>query len=189
MAIGINDITGGMALLVEGNIYLVVEYHHVKPGKGSAFVRVRLKNIKTDAVLERTFRSAEKLEEVPLEENELEYLYRQGDDFYFMDHTSYEEVVISKQNLDEGIEKFLLENLVVTGIYCNNKLAKVVLPNFIVTQVIESEPGIKGDSTRAGSKPGKIPTGASIQLPLFINTGDWVKIDTRSGNYVERVQK
>ena len=189
MAITINDITSGMALLVEGEIYGVVEYHHVKPGKGSAFVRVRLKNIKTDAVLERTFRSADKLDEVPLEENELEYLYRQEDNFYFMDHTSYEEVPISQKNLGEGVEEFLLENLVVTGIYCNNKLVKVVLPNFIITQVIESEPGIRGDSTRPGTKPGKIPTGASIQIPLFINTGDWIKIDTRTRGYVERVQK
>ncbi len=189
MAITINDITAGMALQVDEGIYIVTEYHHVKPGKGSAFVRVRLKNVKTDAVLERTFRSAEKLDEVPLEENELEYLYRQDDNFYFMDHSSYEEVSIPQQSLGNGVEDFLLENLAVTGIYCNNKLVKVVLPNFIITQVIETEPGIRGDSTRAGTKPGKIPTGASIQIPLFISTGDWIKIDTRSGGYVERVQK
>ena len=188
MTISINEIQNGMALIVDGNIYTVVEYNHVKPGKGSAFVRVRIKNVKTDAVLERTFRSAESLEDVPLEERELEFLYSSGEEYCFMDHDNYEEVSISQSILGNGTN-FLLENLTVTGLYHNDKLIKVILPNFIVAQVIESEPGVRGDSTKSGNKPAKIQTGASIQVPLFINVEDWIKIDTRNGQYVERVQK
>lgn len=188
MSISINEIVNGMALMVDGNIYTVVEYHHVKPGKGSAFVRVRLKNIKTDAVLERTFRTADSLEDVPLEERELEYLYHSGEAYCFMDHDNYEEVSIRQELLGRGTD-FLLENLGVTGMYHNDKIIKVILPNFIVAKIIESEPGIRGDSTKSGTKPAKIETGATIQVPLFINPDDWVKIDTRNGQYVERVQK
>lgn len=188
MTISINEIENGMALMVDGNIYQVVEYHHVKPGKGSAFVRVRLKNLKTDAVLERTYRTADELEDVPLEERELEYLYHSGEAYCFMDHDNYEEVSISQKMLGDS-SNFLLENLSVTGLYNNNNLVKVILPNFIVAQIVESEPGIRGDSTKSGNKPAKIQTGATIQVPLFINTEDWVKIDTRNGQYVERVQK
>ena len=189
MAIGINELNSGIGLLLDNEIYLVVEYHHVKPGKGSAFARVRLKNIKTDAVLERTFRSSERLEDIHLEEKSLEYLYHSGNGYHFMDHGSYEEMVISEEFLGENT-KFLLENLEVTGLCYNNKVLKVILPNFIVAQVIETEPGIRGDSSRSGTKSAKIATGASIQVPLFINLDDWIKIDTRTGGqYVERVQK
>jgi len=188
MSISINEIANGIALMVEGKIYTVVEFHHVKPGKGSAFVRVRLKNLDTEAVLERTFRTSETLDDIPLEERELEYLYHSGDAYCFMDHDTYEEIAVSEKLLGDGA-KFLLENLAVDGWYHNNKLLKVILPNFITAQIMESEPGVRGDSTKSGGKPAKIATGASIQVPLFINTGDWIKIDTRTGQYVERVQK
>ena len=188
MAIGINDISSGIGLIIDGNMYLVVDYSHVKPGKGSAFVRVRLKNVKTDSVIERTFRSSENLDAVDLEERRLQFLYRSGDSFNFMDHTSYEEVVVSKESLS-GMDQFLLENLEVTGLAHGDKILKVILPNFIVAQIMSTEQGIRGDSTRAGNKPGRIETGATIQIPLFINVNEWIKIDTRTGNYVERVQR
>jgi elongation factor P len=188
MTISINDINSGMGLVINGEIYLVAEYQHVKPGKGSAFVRVKLRNIKTDAVLERTFRSAEKLDEAALEERPLEYLYTAGDTFHFMDHSTYEEVTISRDEIGDGAN-FLLENLHVAGLYNEQHLLKTILPNFITAQITGTEPGIRGDSTKLGTKAAKIQTGASIQVPLFVNQGDWIKIDTRNGQYVERVQK
>lgn len=186
--IGINGITGGIALRVEGQIFLVLDYNHVKPGKGSAFVRVRLKNMKTDLVIERTFRSSESLETIDLEEKTVQYLYRAGDTFHFMDQDNYEEVAISVEQIGTAA-KYLQDNLNVTALYCEQKLQKVTLPNFIVANIIETEPGIRGDSSRAGTKPAKIDTGAIVQVPLFIGTGDCIKIDTRSDQYVERVQK
>lgn len=188
MTVGMNQIEVGMALQINGDIYLVTEHQHVKPGKGSAFCRMKMKNLKTDAVLERTLRSSDKLEDVALEEQELEYLYHTGDTYHFMNHVTYEQVEVPLDVL-AGAEKFLLENLTVTGMVLNHQVIKVVLPIFIEAEIVESEPGIKGDSSRAGTKPARIETGATIQVPLFVNQEDWIKIDTRSGQYVERIQK
>ncbi len=188
MTISINDIESGIGLNINGHVFMVMEYQHVKPGKGSAFVRVKMKSLTTDSVLERTFRTSEKLEDVEIQERELEYLYSDGTALHFMDHTTYEEVAVPRELLGDG-ERFLLENLTVTGMCYDNKIVKVVLPNFIISRIIASEPGIRGDSTRSGNKPATIETGASVGVPLFINVGDWVKIDTRNGQYVERVQR
>jgi elongation factor P len=147
-----------------------------------------MRNIKTDSVLERTFRTAEKLDDVVLEEKELEFLYQSGNDYYFMDHTTYDQFPLSSERVGDTA-KYLLENLVVAGLSYNDEIVKVMLPNFIVAQIVETEPGIRGDSSRSGNKPAKIQTGAVVQVPLFINSEDWIKIDTRSGEYVERVQK
>lgn len=188
MTIGINQVTSGMALEVDGDIYLISDCQHVKPGKGSAFCRIKLKNVRTDAVIERTFKTADKLEDIPLEEEELEYLYNTGDVYHFMNHVTYEQIGIPVEKLG-GVEKFLLENLTVRGLVYEHKVLKVILPIFIEAEITESEPGLKGDSSKAGTKPAKIETGTTIQVPLFVNQGDWVKIDTRSGQYVERIQK
>jgi elongation factor P len=188
MTISINQLSSGMGLNINGEIFLVEEYHHVKPGKGSAFVRVKLRNIKADAVIERTFKTAEKLEDVPLQEKELEYLYSSGDGFHFMDHNTYEQVELSANDVGDGA-KFLLENLIVTGLAMESKVLKVILPIFITAKIIQTEPGIRGDSTKAGTKPAQIETGTTIQVPLFVGIDDVVKIDTRSGQYVERVKK
>ena len=188
MTIGINQVTFGMALNIDGDVYLVADYQHVKPGKGSAICRIKLRNIRTDTVLERTFRTADKLEDIPLEEQELEYLYNTGDLYHFMNHVTYEQIEIPLGVLSGG-EKFLLENLTVTGLVLEHKVLKIILPIFIEAEIIESDPGIKGDSSRAGTKSAKIATGATVQVPLFVNQGDWIKIDTRSGQYVERIQK
>ena len=188
MAISINEISNGMALLVNGAVYIVSEVHHVKPGKGSAFVRVKMKNLKTELNLERTFKTADKLDDVYLEERKLQYLYRAGDTFHFMDQTSYEERAISLADMGDAI-KFLQDNIEITAVYYNGQIQKIYLPNFITAHIIETEPGFKGDSSRAGNKPATIDTGATVPVPLFIDQGDWVKVDTRSGQYVERVQK
>lgn len=177
-----------MALLVNGEVYIVSEVHHVKPGKGSAFVRVRMKNLKTDLNLERTFKTADKIEDVYLEERRLQYLYRAGDTFHFMDQTSYEERAISLAEMGDSV-KFLQDNMEITAVTYNGQIQRVYLPNFITAHIIATEPGFKGDSSRAGNKPATIDTGATVQVPLFINKGDGVKIDTRNGQYVERVQK
>ncbi|MFA5060447.1 MAG: elongation factor P [Candidatus Omnitrophota bacterium] len=187
--LSINEITNGIVLRVEGELYLVVDYSHVKPGKGSAFVRVKLKKMKTDLVIERTYRTAERLEDVFMEERRFQYQYNAGDTFHFMDQTTFEEIAVSRDVLGEKVIDYLQDNLELIAVYCDNKLMKIHLPNFIVAQITEAEPGFKGDSSRAGTKPAKIATGATVQVPLFINPGEWVKIDTRTDQYVERVQK
>ena len=190
MAISINQIESGIGLLIDGQIYLVTDYDHVKPAKGSAFVRVRMKNVKSGNVLERTFRSAEKLDDIPLEERRMQYLYRSGDEFHFMDKESFEQVALFVKDLDENLIKLLQENMEVIGMCHNNHVLKMALPNFMVCQVVETEPGIRGDSSRSSNKSATVDTGATILVPLFINKGDWIKIDTRTGGqYVERVQK
>jgi len=186
--ITINQISAGKALLIDNAVFIVSEYSHVKPGKGSAFVRVKLRNIKSDLVIEKTFKTADKLEDVFLEERTLQYLYPAGDLYHFMDQKTFEEVVIAKQVLGNNL-KFLQENIDVIALEHNNEILKVIIPNFIVANIVETEPGIKGDSARAGTKPAQIDTGATVQVPLFVNKGEWVKIDTRTGQYVERVQK
>ncbi len=190
MTISINQIESGIGLMVDGQIYLVLEYQHVKPAKGSAFVRVKMKSIKSGNVLERTYRTAEKLDDVPLEERRMQYLYRSGDDFNFMDQQSYEEVRVPAKDLDDTFIKLLQDNLTVTAICYNHQVLKMMLPNFMICQITDTEPGIRGDSSRSGNKPATIDTGANILVPLFINKGDWIKVDTRTGGeYVERVQK
>ena len=174
--------------MVSGEVYIVLEVQHVKPGKGSAFVRVRMKNLKTELNLERTFRSADKIEDVHLEEIRLQYSYRSGDEFHFMDQVNFEERMIPLQSMGDSV-KFLQDNMEVIAVYYNDQIQRVYLPNFVVGNIIETEPGFKGDSSRAGTKPATIDTGAVVQVPLFIDKGDRVKIDTRSGQYVERVQK
>ena len=188
MAISISKITSGTGLRINGEIFLVTEYNHVKPGKGGAFVRVKLKNVKTQQVLKKTFKPVDKLEEVTLMEKKLQNLYQTGDSYHFMDCKSYEEITISKEVLDDSI-KFLQDNLEVTGICFNDDVLKIVLPIFITAEITHTEPGFKGDSSKAGTKPATIDTGTVIQVPLFVNTGDRVKIDTRTGSYVERVQR
>jgi elongation factor P len=187
VTISINQISSGTGLRINGDIFLVTDYSHVKPGKGSAFVRVKLKNVKTHQVLDRTFKTAEKLDDVLLEERKMQNLYRNGDDFHFMDCTSYEEKIISEDILGDSV-KFLQDHLEVTGVCYGDEVLKIALPTFIVAEIIQTEPGFKGDSSRAGTKPSTIDTGMTIQVPLFVNIGDRVKIDTRTGSYVERVK-
>ncbi len=188
MAITINELETGMGLVVDGQLFFVTELNHVKPGKGSAFVRVRLKNIRTEAVLERTYRTAETLEEADLERRRMQFTYAVGDEYHFMDQTSFEDTVITKQLLGDGF-KYLQDNMEVETILYNNQVVKAEVPNFIMASVTEADPGLKGDSSRAGYKPAKIDTGASIQVPLFIQQGETIKVDTRTGIYVERVKK
>lgn len=185
MALSINEIKSGLTILVDGQAYQVIEFQHVKPGKGAAFVRVKLKNLKNASIQERTFRGDEKIEEAFINERKLQYLYASGDIYNFMDQDNYEEIAISQDILGDKA-KFLKDNLEVVAYYYKNEVLNISLPNFIQFEIVHTEPGIKGDTAKSGGKPAKIETGAIIQVPLFINIGDKIKVDTRSGEYVER---
>ena len=187
-SISINEVENGMGLLINGEVWTILEFNHVKPGKGSAFVRVRIRNLKTDAVLERTYRSAETLEKIELEERKMQFLYSSGDDYYFMDQSTYEEQVVKGSMLGDGVH-YLQDNLQLFGYVYDHQILKMQLPNFIIATITETEPGIKGDSSKSGYKPARIETGATIQVPLFIDVGETIKVDTRTGIYVERVKK
>lgn len=186
MAVSINEIKTGLTVLVDDNIYQVIELQHVKPGKGSAFVRTKLRNLKNGSIQEMTFRGDEKIEEAFIDERKLRYLYAHGSLYYFMDQDNFEEISISKDTLQERM-KFLKDNLDVSAYLYKNEILNINLPNFIEFKIIHTEPGIKGDTAKSGTKPAKIETGAMVQVPLFIDTGDTIKVDTRTGEYVERV--
>lgn len=175
-----------MTLLVENQVYMVVETQHVKPGKGAAFVRAKMRNLKLGTIQERTFRGDEKVEPAFVEERKLQYLYASGNTYHFMDQDNFEEVAIPQESLGDN-KKFLKDNLNVSGYFYNKEILNVTLPNFIEFAIVHTEPGIKGDTAKSGTKPAEIESGATIQVPLFINIGDNIKVDTRTGAYIERV--
>ena len=183
--LSINEIKSGLTVLLDRQIYAVLGYQHVKPGKGAAFVRIKLRNLKDGRVLEKTFKGDEKIEEVFIEERRLQYLYRSDRIYYFMDQRSFEQVSISKDVLGEN-SKFLKDALEITAYFFNEKILYIELPNFIEVKITHTEPGLKGDTARAAMKLATIETGVSIQVPLFIEVGDVIKVDTRSGKYIER---
>lgn len=174
-----------MTILLEGAVYLIVETEHVKPAKGSAFVRTKLKNLRTGTLLDRTFRGQDSAEEAFVEQRKLQYLYSEGEMYHFMDQENYDQLAIAQEVLGSGT-KFLKDNLEVLGYFHKDKILNVVIPNFIEVVVTETEPGIKGDTAKSGNKPAKIETRATVLVPLFINIGDKIKVDTRTGSYVER---
>ncbi|MBL7152014.1 MAG: elongation factor P [Candidatus Omnitrophica bacterium] len=186
MALSINEIKSGVTLLVDGQVYVVIDTQHVKPGKGAAFVRAKIRNLKNNAVLEKTFRGDEKIESAFVEERKLQYLYASGKLYHFMDQDNYEEIIISEDKLGDN-KKLLKDSLEVCGYFYGKQTLSVSLPNFIEFKVTYTEPGIKGDTAKGGTKPAEIEGGATVQVPLFINTGDTIKIDTRTGGYVERI--
>lgn len=184
--VSINEIKSGLTILVDGDVYQVIEYQHVKPGKGQAFVRTKLRNLKTGNIQEKTYRGDEKIEEAFIQERRLQYLYPLGNIYHFIDQDNFEEITIPKDTLGDKV-KFLKDNLSVNAYFYKNEVLNINLPNFIEFKVIHTELGIKGDTVKTGTKPAKIETGTIIQVPLFINTGDTVKVDTRTQEYVERV--
>ncbi|MFA6217060.1 MAG: elongation factor P [Candidatus Omnitrophota bacterium] len=186
MSLSINEVKSGLTILVDGEIYAIIEFNHVKPGKGAAFVRVKLRNLRTSNVLEKTFRGDEKIEEAFIEERKLQYLYTSGDMYHFMAQDNYEEVAIPKNSLGDKI-KFLKDNMEVTSYSYKEEILNVNLPNFIEVKIVFTEPGIKGDTAKSGTKPAEIETGAIIQVPLFVGMDDRIKVDTRSSSYVERI--
>ncbi|SHE52066.1 elongation factor P [Caldanaerobius fijiensis DSM 17918] len=184
--ISAGDFKKGVTIELDGQIYTIVDFQHVKPGKGAAFVRTKIKNVVTGAVLERTFNPTEKVEEAHIERKDMQYLYNDGNFYYFMDTETYEQLPLSKDVVEDAM-KFLKENMIATVKSYKGKVFSVEPPTFVELRVIETEPGFKGDTATGGSKPATVETGAVIQVPLFINVGDVLKIDTRTGEYIERV--
>ena len=185
MALSINEIKSGVTILADGEVYVVIDTQHVKPGKGAAFVRAKLKNLKNSSVQEKTWRGDEKIEEAFVEEKRLQYQYHSGNIYHFMDQDNFEEIAISEDNLGDK-KRFLKDNLEVSGYFYKNETLNISLPNFIEFKIIHTETGIKGDTAKSGTKPAEIETGTTVQVPLFIDVGDNIKVDTRSGVYVER---
>ena len=186
MSLSINDVKAGLTILVDEHVYLVVETQHVKPGKGAAFVRAKLRNLKNGSIQERTFRGDEKIDEAFVEERKLQYQYTSAGMYHFMDQENYEEVALPDDVLGDK-KKFLKDNIEASGYFYKNEPLNINLPNFIEFKIIATEPGIKGDTAKSGTKPAEIESGATVQVPLFINVGDVIKLDTRTGQYVERV--
>lgn len=184
--ISVNEIKNGMTVILDGNLYIVQWFQHVKPGKGGAFVKTKLKNLKTGAVLDRTFRSAETIEQAFLEEKEMEYVYKDGENYWFMDTSSYEQVPLAEEVIGEGV-KFLKENTRAMVVYYEGRIVGIELPTFAELKVVETEPGFKGDTVSGGYKPATLETGTVVQVPLFIKVGDVLKIDTRTEEYIQRV--
>lgn len=183
--ISTNDLRTGVTVEVDGDVFTVVEFLHVKPGKGSAFVRTKLKNVKTGAVLERTFRAGEKLPRAHVEYKEMQYLYNTGDEYAFMDANTYEQVTLTRAMLGDAV-KWLKEQATVGLQYYQGQVIGVEMPNFVELEVSETAPGFKGDTATGGSKPATLETGAVVQVPFFVNVGDKIRVDTRTGLYLSR---
>jgi elongation factor P len=175
----------GLKIEIDGKVYVIVEFQHVKPGKGGAFVRTKLKNLETGQVVEQTFRSGAKVDTPDFEEKYVQYLYQEGDQYVFMDNTTYDQIYVLAENLGDAVN-FMYPNIEVQVSYFNGKAIGVELPVSVVLEVTETEPGVKGDTATGATKPATLETGYTVQVPLFINEGDKLKIDTRTGEYQER---
>ncbi len=180
------DFRKGLKIELEGKPFVIVDFLHVKPGKGGAFVRTRLKNMETGQVLERTFRSGEKVDRPDLLEREMQYLYQDAAGFCFMDNNNYDQIFIDQDHLGES-KNFLKENIDVKVLFFNNKPIGIEMPIFVNLEITQTDPGVRGDTATGATKPAILETGVVIQVPLFINQGDVVKIDTRTSEYVERI--
>jgi elongation factor P len=182
------DFRTGLVIMFKDEPHILVEFQHVKPGKGGAFVRTKLKNAATGKVLENTFRSGEKVEIIRLEEKEMQYLYPEGDYLVFMDNETFEQVHLEESLAGDSL-RFLKEGEVVKIQFHGDKALGIELPFFIEYEVTRTEPGVKGDTVSGSGKPATLETGAVIQVPFFVNIGDMVRVDTRTGAYMERVKK
>lgn len=180
-----NDFRTGTTIEVDGQIFRVIEFMHVKPGKGAAFVRTKLKNVKTGSVKETTFRAGEKVPRARIETREMQYLFNDGESYTFMDTETYEQLIIPKSQLDYELN-FLKENMNCYVVMHDGAPIGIDLPNTVELEVVSTEPGIKGDTASGGSKPATVETGYTLQVPFFVNEGDRLLIDTRSGNYISR---
>ncbi|AZU63296.1 elongation factor P [Neobacillus mesonae] len=183
--ISVNDFRTGLTIEVDGGIWRVMDFQHVKPGKGAAFVRSKLRNLRNGAVQEKTFRAGEKVEKAQIDNRKMQYLYASGDQHVFMDMESYEQVELPASNIEYEL-KFLKENMEVHIMMYQSETLGVELPNTVELEVTETEPGIKGDTASGGSKPATMETGLIVQVPFFINQGDKLIINTSEGTYVSR---
>ena len=179
------DFRNGVTVEIEGNIYTIIEFQHVKPGKGAAFVRTKLKNLKTGSVVERTFRPSEKFDKAHIERKDMQYLYNDGELFHFMDVESFEQMALTEDKLD-GALKFVKENEMVKMLSHNGQVFGIEPPLFVELEITHSEPGVKGDTAQGATKPAIVETGATVYVPLFVEQGEKIRIDTRTGEYLSR---
>ncbi len=183
-----SDIRKNLKIVLDGSPYAIVDHQFVKPGKGQAFTRTKLKNMITGAVLEKTFKSGEKLEKADISERQMQYLYPEGEMYVFMDTGTYEQIHLAKDVLEDTPD-YLLDGMMVDVLFWGEKPIGCTPPTFVELEVVETEPGFKGDTTSNVGKPATLATGKEISVPLFVNQGDVLKVDTRTGTYVERVKK
>jgi len=187
MAVSTSDFRKGLKIELDREPYIIVDFLHVKPGKGGAFVRTKLKSLVTGNVIDRTFRSGEKVDSPALDEKSVQYLYREGDQYHFMDNETYEQLTLSEDQLG-GNRYFMQDNTEVKILFHDQQPIGVELPIFVELAITKTEPGVKGDTASGGSKPATLETGTVIQVPLFLNEGDVIRVDTRTGEYIERVK-
>ena len=180
------DFRNGMVIEIDGDLWAITYFQHVKPGKGGAFVRTKIKNLLNGRTIERTFRSGEKAEEADVEEKTMQYLYNDGENLVFMDQSTYDQIPIAPDVIGEQID-FMMENMNVEVLFWKGSPVNVQLPNYIEAKVTKSDPGVKGDTSSGATKPATLECGATINVPLFIKEGDILRVDTRTREYSERV--
>lgn len=183
--ISVNDFKTGLTVEVGGDIFTVLDFQHVKPGKGAAFVRSKLKNLRNGNVMEKTFRAGETIGRAQIDNREVQYLYNSGDEYTFMDNQSYDQFSLDKKQLEWELN-FLKDNMIVTIVSYQGEILGINMPNSVELKVVETEPGVKGNTAQGATKNATVETGLNVQVPLFINEGDVLLIDTREGKYISR---
>lgn len=184
--ISTNEFNNGMTIVLDGTVYQILEYHHSKMGRGGALVKTKLRDVENGGVMEKTFRGGEKVERAHVEQREKQYLYRDGDNYIFMDLETYEQTFLSTEQLEDKVN-YLKENMVLNVSMYDGRPIDIELPTFVELAVANTQPGIRGNTVSGGSKPATLETGAVVQVPLFINEGDVIRVDTRTGDYLTRV--
>jgi elongation factor P len=182
-----SDFRNGLGIELDGNVFTIVEFQHVKPGKGGAFVRTRLKNVRSGAVLEKTFRAGERMEQAILDRRPMNYLYNQDGEYFFMDMETFDQISVPRSLLGDSV-KYLKEETEVQVLRHNDQVIGVDIPLFMELEVVEADPGLRGDTASGGSKPARLETGAVVQVPLFIGVGERIRVDTRTDTYLERAK-
>lgn len=188
MPVSTTEFRNGLKIEIDGEPYAIVEFQHVKPGKGGAFVRTKMKSLKSGNVIDRTFRSGEKVDVPELEEKTMQYLYAADKDRVLMDTTSYEQISMSEKQLGDSVN-YLKENMEIKVLYFKGQPINIDIPMFVELKIARTDPGVRGDTASGGSKPATLETGAVVKVPFYLNEGDVVKIDTRSGIFIERVKQ
>ena len=184
--ISVNDLKTGLTLDIDNGLWSVVEFLHVKPGKGAAFVRTKLKNVETGQVVEKTFRAGEKVAKAMLDRREMQYLYKEGADYVMMDNESYEQLNVAEAQIGDGI-KYLKENMIIQILMHNGRIIGVDIPSHVELEVVDTPPAEKGNTAQGGTKPATLETGAVVNVPFFVSNGDKIRVDTRTNQYLDRV--
>ena len=182
-----SDFRNGYTLSYNDQIYKIIEFMHVKPGKGPAFVRTKLKSVQSGKIIDKTFRAGERIDEVRLDAKKMQYLYSDDSGYHFMDTSTFDQIPISSSLIDD-VKDYLKESMEIKILFHGDDPIDIEIPPFIVAEIVETDPGVKGDTAQGGSKPARLDTGAMVNVPLFVQQGENVKIDTRTGDYVERVK-